>query len=328
MKNVAVAFSLILLVACSSSQRNYGGPAPDAGAPAIERPNQEEESYEADDFWENDPPPQWCGPGKAPANAIPGGTPECPDDKNKEGCPCDKVGEEAPCWPGLRKNRNLGICKDGVAHCEADGEFGKKWSACKGAVKPRSGATKGADACTCFSKGKWDIENVVPCFVEISTGEYAAVSTVDGKCPTNLIPGEMPTKPSGKWSANTLTADCAGEFELCYTIKAGDVKAPDGGDCVLAKTCTQGEYTTANKAQTFPDLPHWVSQDTSCATQFVNGGGYAEMTVTGKSVRCDEVSDNGKPLVFLRSGFCPLTCNQNPTAPECKNCSNNASGEF
>jgi hypothetical protein len=318
------------IVACSAAPRSNVGAGPDAGGPSeVVRQDDEDAGYGADDFWDNDPPPQWCGKGKPPADQVPGGTPECPDDKNKEGCPCPEVGMEAPCWPGLRKQRHLGICKDGVARCEPKGELDKAWGACKGAVKAKPTATKGADACACFSKGTWALDNIVPCIVEIATGTYAAVSTVDKQCPSNLTAGTMPQKPTtGSWSTDSLTADCAGHFQLCYALKAGDVNEPKANDCVVARVCTSGDYTTAGKAQTFPPLPHWVSNDTACVGKFVSQGGYSEMTVVGESVRCDDVSDEGSPLVFRRGGFCPLSCADTPSLPECQSCATDASGQF
>src|SRR5436305_1120338 len=84
---------------------------------------------DSDAFWANDPPPQFCylDGGAFPPPKVPGGTPDCPDDKNREGCPCPKLGETAPCWPGLRINRNLGICKDGTTTCQQLGELGQGW---------------------------------------------------------------------------------------------------------------------------------------------------------------------------------------------------------
>lgn len=300
----------------------------DAGPGEVVRPDEDDTPIDPDEFWENDPPPQWCGKGKAPAEATPGGTPECPDDKNKEGCPCPKVGEEAPCWPGLRKHRGLGICRDGVTRCEAKGELDRAWGACRGAVKPKPAAMKGADACSCFSKGTWAIDNVVPCIVEMSPGKFAAVSTMDKQCPTNIVAGQPLQKPAGTWSKSDLTADCAGHFELCYAIKAGDLNDPKPSDCVVARVCTKGDYTTPGKPQAFPALPHWVSNDATCVGRFETVGGYSEMTVTGESVRCDDVSDDGAPLVFRRGGYCPFTCADNPSLPECQTCATDASGEF
>ena len=54
-----------------------------------------------DAFFADDPPPMVCLPDgtMGPPPEIPGGTPECPDDKNREGCPCTNLGQQAACWP-------------------------------------------------------------------------------------------------------------------------------------------------------------------------------------------------------------------------------------
>jgi hypothetical protein len=81
--------------------------------------------FDPDAFWADDPPIMSCvsDGGMLPPPPIPGGTPECPDDKNRQGCPCTTVGEQRACWPGLRQNRNLGICRDGVTTCMRVGEL-------------------------------------------------------------------------------------------------------------------------------------------------------------------------------------------------------------
>ena len=81
-----------------------------------------------DAFWATDPPPPVCQGGTQPP--APGGTPECPDDKNREGCACTTPGATAPCWPGLRKNRNRGQCRDGTTVCQASGEVAARWGGC------------------------------------------------------------------------------------------------------------------------------------------------------------------------------------------------------
>ena len=50
---------------------------------------------DAGDLYANDPPPKWCGPGDQPVPPQPGGTEQCPDDKNKPGCGCLRAGEKA-----------------------------------------------------------------------------------------------------------------------------------------------------------------------------------------------------------------------------------------
>lgn len=332
---------LLLFAACSGGAIGSGPgapPAPDAspinstvgldgGVPA---------PASADAFFANDPPPKYCGPdGGWQPPAAPGGTPQCPDDKNLQGCPCTKQGETAACWPGPRKNRNHGVCKDGVTTCELNGEHDLRWGACQGAVLPTPGVTKGPGACTCFSKGQWDIDNLSPCLVTYPDGKVYAVSTyLDGagqpNCPVLVANSAPPPQPeAGKsWSTSTLTVDCAGQFKLCLTIKAGDVTAPQASDCVLAQACVDVWYPKAGATQSLPDLPGWSSSDPTCAKSFNTTGGYGEMSVQGTSIECETVDDNGQPRVFLRVGYCPAACSQNPSLPGCQNCAVGANGSF
>ena len=285
-----------------------------------------------DAFFAKDPPPKYCGPdGGWKAPDLPGGTPDCPGDKNREGCPCTKQGQVAKCWPGKRANRNRGICKDGTTTCTLHGELNLRWGPCKGYVLPTPGATKGAAACKCFSRGQWQIQNLSPCFMTYGTGQMHAVSTyMDGttaRCPPISGPPPKP-KPGAPWSQNDLTVDCAGQFSLCLTLKAGDYLKPKSSDCVLAKTCTSTWYAKKNVKQALKELPSWTSSNASCIKSFTTTGGYGEMSVVGKSIECTVIDDKGQALVFQRIKYCPLKCNTNPTLPECKNCGNGASGTF
>jgi hypothetical protein len=285
-------------------------------------------------FWANDPPPMWCGPdGGTTPPMVPGGTPDCPDDKNRQGCACANVGEQAPCWPGLRANRGLGICKDGVTTCQSQGEFGSVWGECKNYVLPQTGATSGAAACKCFSAGRWAIANVSPCFISDSSGVIGAVSTFqasggNAQCPT-VINNPPTPEPGTDFSTDTLQVDCAGHFKLCFELKAGKVSTASAADCSVAKVCVESDYATANTMQTFPDLPSWTSPNPTCAKAFADTGGYGEMSVVGESVRCDTIDDGmGGSRVFNRVQYCPVSCNQNPTDPMCTGCGQGGSGTF
>jgi hypothetical protein len=283
------------------------------------------------DQFANDPPAPWCGPAGKPAPMNPGGTLACPDDKNKPGCPCAIPDEEVSCWTGLRKHRKLGICKDGIARCERTSETTFGWSKCEGQVLPTPGAKKGAAACGCFSKGQWKIANTVPCTIDFGSAKYTVSTVLNGAkvacpSPSGVVPPPVPATP---WSSNTLTVDCAGRFKLCYTIKAGKAEAPSAADCTVAKVCTEGDYPKENVETTFPILPAWASTDPVCSRKFDEGGGYGEMTVIGKSVRCDAIDDGaGKPLVFQRATYCPASCNDTPTTPECARCQQGGNGTF
>lgn len=288
-----------------------------------------------DAFFALDPPPQYCGPDGEPQDPVevPGGTPECPDDKNREGCPCTDVGEEAICWPGLRANRNRGICRDGVTECMPFDEFYGAWGPCEGYVLPVEGVELGPEACMCFSEGRWVIDNLSPCFVSYDSQSWA-VSTYmleDGSsdCPTNVAPPPpFQPQPDSYWSTNRLNVDCAGQFELCYTLRAGDAENPQATDCVVARACTSAWYEEANVLQELPPLPSWSGEDPACATAFAASGGYGEMSVLGRSIECDDISNDGEHYVFNRVSYCALDCNERPEDPDCVNCMQGGSGVF
>ncbi|MBL9002804.1 MAG: hypothetical protein JNJ46_01090 [Myxococcales bacterium] len=327
----AALLSALVVVACSTrvggnGDGEDGGVADDAATP---RPR--DMGFDPDAFWAQDPPPMVCGfdGNPKPDPMPPGGTPDCPDDKNRQGCPCTKIGDTAACWPGLRKNRNLGICRDGVATCMQNGEFGAVWGPCEGYIPPVPGATTGKEACNCFSAGRWAIENVVPCFYTGSDGKHlgATSSILNGtSIQCEKMMGEKLMLPSKPWSPSKLTVDCVGHWKLCYTIKAGDAKNPLPTDCVVGSACTEGDYPTANMETGLPVLPAWVTTtpaQIACAEQFKKNGGYGEMSVDGKTVTCEVVK---KP--FNRVSYCPLDCDKRPMDPDCKNCMSGGSGSF
>lgn len=323
-----------LAVACGSSGRSGFGDGSSGGSSGTFDTDGSFGPGRPDggDPYANDPPPAWCGPSGQPEPPKPGGTQLCPDDKNKPGCSCNNLGDKAPCWSGLRANRNLGICKDGTTTCQMKNELEKAWGECVGEVLPTSGATKGAAACKCFSQGQWKLSNAMPCLVGYGNGStYAFSSVVDDKgiARCESLGGPPPAMPPSSWSTSTLKVDCAGTFELCFEIKAGDRGNPQPTDCSLMKKCVKSDYLEANFEQKWGDLGPWVSNDTACAKKFIDTGGYGEMSVIGKSVRCDAVDDGaGNPYVFLRAKYCPVKCTPDSTDPECKNCQQGGSGQF
>ncbi len=287
-------------------------------------------------FFAMDPPPMYCGPdgGVAMPPPVPGGTPDCPDDKNREGCRCDTPGMMAPCWPGLRVDRDRGICHDGVTTCLPWDEFGGRWGPCVGAVLPTPGATRGPAACNCFSAGSWVLDNLSPCFVTYGATTYAVSTFIDpgthmAACPTALPMTPPPTpEPGTNWTTNRLQVDCAGQFRLCYTLKAGDAMAPTAADCTVAQVCTDAWYPTRDAMLELPPLPSWTGADSACAGRFNTSGGYGEMSVDGTSIECDPVGDMGAAYVFNRVSYCPASCRDTPMAPACVMCGMGGSGMF
>lgn len=290
--------------------------------------------FAPDAFFINDPAPSMCGKdGKMTPPPKVEGSVDCPADKNREGCECTQPNQEAACWVGKRINRNHGICHDGKTKCGETAEFGPTWGACEGYVLPKEGAVQGAEACRCFSKGKWELSNLVPCIVDDPNSDatylYSSIPNSSGGYSCGSVLELPPTKPSESWSTSRLNVDCAGQFQLCYALKAGKAGAPKADDCVLMKKCFDVWYDKAGKSQDLPDLPGWVAEDPTCAARFKNTGGYGEMSVLGKSAECDPVDDgNGKAYVFERTTYCKPDCNETPDSEECRDCSVNGAGDF
>jgi len=273
-----------------------------------------------EDLYKNDPLPSYCGPEAGGASLPPPvtGTEECPDDKNKPGCFCDKPGKQAACWTGLRKNRGLGQCKDGVTTCQQKSENTYAWGPCEGQVLPDPNATEGAAACKCFSVGQWKIANLSPCTATYTPSggstQYATVSTLisTGKCPTYNGPA---TKPTEDWSTDTLKVDCEGTFKLKYRIRAGSFENPSANDCIVGEVeLPPTYYPTRNVEMDWPKLPAWIGGDPACSQKWGTTAdgvspGYGEMIVLGESVPCDKIDDGkGGAFVFNRTKY-------RPTAP-------------
>jgi hypothetical protein len=207
-------------------------------------------------------------------------------------------------------------------------------------VLPVPGATKGKDACACFSAGQWKIANLSPCtlaYTDQNGTQVNAVSTIPSgnaaNCPAQNPPTAVPTE---NWSTDTLNVDCAGHYKLCLRIRQGVFETPNANDCILGEVCTESDYKTANVEQSWPDVPGWLGKDQACAKKWndtpqTSSPGYAEMIVKGLTVRCDAIDDgSGGDLVFNRVKYCPRSCNDpaNAQQPECVKCQLSGQGQF
>ncbi len=247
----------------------------------------------------------YCGPdgGDAGPPTVPG---DCSGGGPVPGCNCTTVGETQTCQNGK------------TITCNANGEFAGIWGPCLG---------------SCFSSGHWQIDNLVPCFVSDGTTTYAYSSSIgSGGMATCGMPSALPPPtPTADWSTDSLTVDCQGSFTLCYTLKAGDGSAPSSSDCTVAQACTSGYYAMANAAQTLPPLGPWLGTDTACAQQFIDSGGYGEMSVVGVTADCQHIDDGtGGSYVFNRVTYCPSCCGDGSCSsnPMCGMCGMGGSGSF
>ena len=332
--SVAAVFVAVACGSSGGSNFNPNGGSSGGSSSGDNNANLGDSGFSLDALAAADPPNQWCGPdGGEPDAGTLGGSPDCPTDKNLQGCPCGNAGDTAACWPGLRKNRDVGICKDGTATCQRGLEQGNTWGPCVGAVLPQPGATTGPAACGCFSEGQWHIDNLIPFFVTYSDGKTYSLSTTQdpdgGATVFPILPTdggaypEPPPAPPGPWSTDQLSVDCEGTFTLSYELKAGDFNNPKSTDCSLVKvTLPATYYAQANVSQPFPILPAWTADatHTACANAFHNNGGYGEMSVVGESVLCQQIDNgSGGSFVFHRIQYC---------APNATNCGQDGSGTF
>ncbi len=201
--------------------------------------------------------------------------------------------------------------------------------ACSGAqhAPPDSGSDGGADggACTCFTRGKWFVDNLSPCFASDSNGVLLAVLSTQTSGGLAVCPADLSVKPTAPWSTDTLTTNCAGHFRLCLAIKAGDPKGPKASDCVVAQPCAEGDFSTPNVKQTWTPLEGWIASDAgvACAKDLRDNGGYGEMSVSGAANGCASFSK-----VLGHYTYCPSACAQGLDAGNCMGCVAGGTGNF
>lgn len=245
----------------------------------------------------------YCGPDGGGGSMTPGACTGEP----VPGCPCETLGATDTCMNGR------------TITCTGSSEF-PTWSACTG---------------SCFSSGTWHLDNLTPCFVtDPSSGTvYAFSSWMDGtilSCGGPYTTDMLPTTPTEVWSADQLQVDCQGSFTLCYTIRANG-STPSDSECTLAQVCTSGYYADPNVMQTLDPLGPWLSSDSDCAQQFLDNGGYGEMSVVGVTIDCQNIGGTDSPFVFNHIPYCPPCCGDSAGCSngfDCSTCSNGGSGSF
>ncbi|HEY2900360.1 MAG TPA: hypothetical protein VGL59_07280 [Polyangia bacterium] len=192
------------------------------------------------------------------------------------------------------------------------------------------GASGGGGMCgTCFVHGNWKIDNLSPCFLSTTPGDGGA-ATLTTVASTVMSGGaSMCPDPTATtlppWSTDTLTTDCPGHYHLCITLKAGSGKMPADDDCTVIQVCADGDYTTANQAQTWAALPGWKIDpaNLACGQKFQDHGGYAQLTGTGNATNCGAVTRTLGTITY-----CPLSCQSNAPGADCMNCMAGGSGSF
>jgi hypothetical protein len=182
-------------------------------------------------------------------------------------------------------------------------------------------------SCPCFRKGWWKIDNLEPCFFMLTGDDggvtQGAISTLQVDGGGAMCPSDFSAAPAD-WSTDSLQVDCAGTYQLCYTLKAGDPQSPQPTDCVVAESCVTAVYPGAghsvNDLVPVADLPGWLSaaSASACVTRLTNSGGYGEMSANGQSDGCGSVD-----LTFQHVTYCPVTCGSG-----CPSCTAGGGGSF
>ncbi|MEA2701009.1 MAG: hypothetical protein QOI66_5280 [Myxococcales bacterium] len=203
------------------------------------------------------------------------------------------------------------------------------------------GADGGGQTCgTCLVHGRWQVDNLSPCFVTVAPAADAGSGSADGGASPGAVAGVVSTqlsggtascptdptvKPTVPWSTDTLTTDCPGHYRLCVVLKAGNAKAPAAGDCTVVESCADDDYAVANQAQMWAKLPGWMADSgaISCAQKLHDHGGYALLTVSGTATGCGTVQKTLSTITY-----CPFVCMAMPTSAECGGCMSGGRSDF
>jgi len=203
------------------------------------------------------------------------------------------------------------------------------------------GTDGGAQTCgTCLVHGRWQIDNLSPCFVSMAPPTDAGASSADAGASAGAVVGVVSTqvsggtarcpadptaKPTEPWSTDMLTTDCPGHYRLCVVLKAGNAKAPAPGDCTVIESCADDDYAVANQAQMWAKLPGWMAASgaISCAQKLHDHGGYALLTVSGTATGCGTVQKTLSTITY-----CPFACMAMPTSVDCGGCMSGGRSDF
>jgi hypothetical protein len=208
-----------------------------------------------------------------------------------------------------------GASGTGSASGGASGVGGGATSGAGGSAS--NGAGGGDPTCGCFDNTRWDIDNLSPCyFTTTSSNGTMTTVVVSTDATTMMCPASASMPPTAPWSTDSFETDCAGQYHLCITLKAGDPNAPQSTDCVIEKDCVDVDLAAANTLQMAPDLPGWLASGATpaCVDQFINMGGYGLLTADG-TVSCGQVSSQIGVITY-----CPSDCSGANPPPACANC--------
>ena len=136
--------------------------------------------------------------------------------------------------------------------------------------------------------------------------------TREPECEPWRAPQPVPAIP---WSKLRISSQCAGNGQLCVTLKAGQENNLSPDDCLLTTQCTAFDYTTPGQVAELAPLGAWVAESSECALRYEQLGGYLEFRVDSAQLGCGMSADD-----VTRVAVCPTRCEADPTAAGCEIC--------
>ena len=127
--------------------------------------------------------------------------------------------------------------------------------------------------------------------------------------------------PTAPWSTDAFETDCAGQYHLCITLKAGrpSGRRPAGQATASSKEdCVDIDLaacrTRCRRRPISPDGSRGEAPTPACVDQFMNMGGYGLLTADG-TVSCGQISSQIGVITY-----CPSDCSGANPPPACANC--------
>lgn len=187
-------------------------------------------------------------------------------------CSCT-AGQKQACWPGDRKNRGIGACKDGVQTCSAEDSEFPKWGPCVGAVLPSPDTSEDGIDQDCDGHG--ELLRCVP-KTEVCTGGQdedcdGKVDCADPDCASNAACAPK-CVPSAEVCTGGKDEDCDGK------VDCADPDCASNAACAPAcvpwphwEVCGDGKDNDCDGKTDCDDDECWDDNECSC-TEFCTPG--------------------------------------------------------
>jgi hypothetical protein len=157
-----------------------------------------------------------------------------------DGCSCSS-GQTQACWPGVRMQRGVGACRDGVQRCIVDDSEFPKWGPCTGAVLPEADSSDDGIDQDCDGQG--ELLRCVPkpevCSGGLDEDCDGKIDCEDTDCQAHTACAPRCT-PSAEQCTGGKDEDCDGKID-CADTDCGSNAACAPKCTPTAEQCTDGK---------------------------------------------------------------------------------------